>query len=106
MQVTETNADGLKHEFKIVIPAGDLETRDRFPLRLYAGYDNSGNVATGRDRWNLGFNSGNALWLDGVLSYRFTSSDDFWHHRQPLRQRAHTGFAHDPRRDRAPIGFP
>jgi len=27
MQVTETNADGLKHEFKIVIPAGDLETQ-------------------------------------------------------------------------------
>jgi trigger factor len=27
MQVTETNADGLKHEFKIVIPAGDLENQ-------------------------------------------------------------------------------
>ena len=27
MQVTETSADGLKHEFKIVIPAGDLETQ-------------------------------------------------------------------------------
>src|ERR1700722_14957651 len=25
MQVTETNADGLKREFKIVIPAGELE---------------------------------------------------------------------------------
>ncbi len=27
MQVTETNADGLKHEFKIVIPAGELENQ-------------------------------------------------------------------------------
>ena len=27
MQVTETNADGLKREFKIVIPAGELETQ-------------------------------------------------------------------------------
>lgn len=27
MQVTETNADGLKHEFKIVIPANDLESQ-------------------------------------------------------------------------------
>jgi trigger factor len=27
MQVTETSADGLKREFKIVIPAGDLETQ-------------------------------------------------------------------------------
>ncbi len=27
MQVTETNTDGLKHEFKIVIPAGDIAER-------------------------------------------------------------------------------
>jgi trigger factor len=27
MQVTEINADGLKHEFKVVVPAGQLETR-------------------------------------------------------------------------------
>jgi trigger factor len=27
MQVTETSADGLKHEFKIVVPAGELETQ-------------------------------------------------------------------------------
>ncbi|MBR9970764.1 trigger factor [Magnetospirillum sulfuroxidans] len=27
MQVTETNADGLKREFKVVVPAGQLETR-------------------------------------------------------------------------------
>jgi trigger factor len=27
MQVTETNTDGLKHEFKIVIPAGDIAAR-------------------------------------------------------------------------------
>lgn len=27
MQVTETNTDGLKHEFKIVIPAGDIAQR-------------------------------------------------------------------------------
>jgi trigger factor len=27
MQVTETNKDGLKHEFKIVIPAGDIAER-------------------------------------------------------------------------------
>src|SRR5580700_12299158 len=27
MQVTETHADGLKREFKIVIPADDLETQ-------------------------------------------------------------------------------
>ena len=27
MQVTQTNADGLKHEFKVVVPAGHLEEK-------------------------------------------------------------------------------
>src|SRR5205085_3034079 len=27
MQVTETNADGLKREFKIVVPAGDIDAQ-------------------------------------------------------------------------------
>src|SRR3974377_224098 len=27
MQVTETSADGLKHEYKVVVPASDLEAR-------------------------------------------------------------------------------
>jgi trigger factor len=32
MQVTQTNADGLKHEFKVVIPAGHLE--EKVSIRL------------------------------------------------------------------------
>ena len=27
MQVTQTHSDGLRHEFKIVVPASDLEAR-------------------------------------------------------------------------------
>ncbi|MDE2229873.1 MAG: ShlB/FhaC/HecB family hemolysin secretion/activation protein [Alphaproteobacteria bacterium] len=61
-----------------------LKTEDQFPLRAYAGYDNTGLPITGRDRWNLGFNWGNALWLDHQFSYQFTSSDDFWHNREKI----------------------
>ncbi len=58
-----------------------LQTTDRFPVRVYAGYDNSGTRITGRDRVNLGFNWGNALWSGQLFSYQFSSSDDFWHNR-------------------------
>ena len=55
-----------------------LRTEDRFPVRLTAGYDNSGNASTGFDRWQLGATWGNALWLGQVLSYQFTSSANFY----------------------------
>jgi hemolysin activation/secretion protein len=55
--------------------------QEKFPLRVYAGYDNTGTPIIGHDRWNLGFNWGDALWLDGQFGYQFTSSDNFWHSR-------------------------
>jgi hemolysin activation/secretion protein len=54
-----------------------LQTRDRFPVRVYTGYDNGGTPVTGRGRWSLGVNWGNALWHDQQLSYQFTSSTNF-----------------------------
>ncbi len=27
MQVTQTSAEGLKHEFKVIVPAGQIETK-------------------------------------------------------------------------------
>ena len=61
-----------------------LDTADRFPLRVYGGYDNTGTPVLGHDRWNLGVNWGNAFWQDQQLSYQFTSSNDFWHHRADI----------------------
>jgi hemolysin activation/secretion protein len=61
-----------------------LDTVDRLPLRVYAGYDNTGTPILGHDRWNLGFNWGNAFGLDQQFSYQFTSSDDFWHSREQI----------------------
>jgi len=55
---------------------------EKFPLRAYAGYSNSGTPSLGHDRWDLGFIWGNALWHDDQFSYQFTTSDDFWHDRE------------------------
>ena len=57
---------------------------EKFPVRGYVGYANSGTPLLGHDRWNLGFIWGNALWNDDQFSYQFQSSDDFWHSREQI----------------------
>ncbi|MDQ3623103.1 MAG: hypothetical protein M3463_11520 [Verrucomicrobiota bacterium] len=54
-----------------------LQTRDRSPVRVYAGFENTGTETTDENRWLAGFNWGNAFGLDHQLSYQFTTSDDF-----------------------------
>jgi len=56
-----------------------LQTKDRFPVRFYAGYEDSGNSQTGLDRYITGFNWGDA-WGAGLgqqLNYQYTTSNDF-----------------------------
>jgi hemolysin activation/secretion protein len=53
-----------------------LRTQDRLPLRVYAGYENSGNQFTGDERILTGFNYGNLFGLGQQLSYQFTSGED------------------------------
>ena len=53
-----------------------LRTQDRFPLRVYAGYENSGNQYTGEDRIVSGFNYGNLFGAGQQFSYQFTTSPD------------------------------
>lgn len=55
----------------------ELITKDRFPVRVYVGVDNTGIPETGRTRLFTGFNWGNAFWLDHILSFQWTTSDDF-----------------------------
>lgn len=55
---------------------------EKFPVRGYVGYANSGTPLLGHDRWNLGFIWGNAAWNDDQFSYQFQSSNDFWHNRE------------------------
>jgi hemolysin activation/secretion protein len=54
-----------------------LQTTDRFPVRFYAGYEDSGNDLTGYERWYTGFNWGDAFFLGHQLNYQFTTSSDF-----------------------------
>ncbi|NJK91138.1 MAG: ShlB/FhaC/HecB family hemolysin secretion/activation protein [Blastochloris sp.] len=53
-----------------------LKVQDRFPLRMYAGYENSGNKRTGDNRWFTGFNWGNAFFLDHQLNYQYTTNNE------------------------------
>ena len=55
-----------------------LQTQDRWPLRFYSGFDNSGTAATGHTHWNAGATWGNAFGLDQQLTYQFSSSSDLY----------------------------
>jgi hemolysin activation/secretion protein len=55
----------------------ELVTKDRFPFRVYGGGDNTGNDATGNERWFAGFNWGNAFGCDHQLNFQYTTSSDF-----------------------------
>ena len=60
-----------------------LRTQDRFPLRVYAGYEDSGNDLTGNDRFLAGFNYGNLFGVGQQLSYQYTlgtNYHDFYAH--------------------------
>lgn len=52
----------------------DLKTKDSFPVRFYAGYDNEGVPSLGVNEWDLGFNWGNAFDLGQTLSFQMTRS--------------------------------
>lgn len=52
-----------------------LQTKDRFPLRIFAGYSNDGNYLTGEDRYFTGLNWGDAFFLDHQLNYQFTTDN-------------------------------
>jgi hemolysin activation/secretion protein len=54
-----------------------LKTKDRFPVRFYTGYEDTGNDITAEERLLAGFNWGNAFGWDHTLNYQFTSSPDF-----------------------------
>ena len=69
-----------------------IKTDDRFPLRGYVSFDNTGLPIAGRDRYSAGINWGNAFGLDQQLSYQFSTSPDLWR----TRNRA-PGLSNDPR---------
>jgi hemolysin activation/secretion protein len=49
-----------------------LRIDDRFPLRAFVGYEDSGNSLTGNNRWYSGINYGNLWGLDHQINYQWT----------------------------------
>jgi hemolysin activation/secretion protein len=52
----------------------EVKVADRFPIRVYAGYDNQGVRSLGLDEWNVGINWGNAFGTGQIPSYQYTRS--------------------------------
>jgi hemolysin activation/secretion protein len=69
-----------------------LNVQDRLPIRVYGSYDNEGLPVTGRDRYSLGFNWGDAFGPDQQLSYQFMATPDLWQKRD-----RGPGHSNDPR---------
>lgn len=67
-----------------------FQARDRFPVRFYTGYEDTGSAATGRDRVLGGFNWGNAFFQDHELGYQYTTDIT------GERYRAHSGYYRVP----------
>lgn len=63
-----------KKEAKVNI---ELHTTDRFPVRFFTGYEDSGNDATGDERLLTGFNWGSAFGLDHQMNYQFMGDARF-----------------------------
>jgi len=55
----------------------EIKMDDRFPFRIYAGVDNTGNAATGNNRLFTGFYLSNIFKLDHTFAFQATSSSDF-----------------------------
>lgn len=53
----------------------EVVAKDKFPLRIYGGVDNTGNGFSGNNRFFTGFNS--SLGIHALLSYQFTFGSDF-----------------------------
>jgi hemolysin activation/secretion protein len=64
-----------------------LQTRDRLPLRVTAGYDNAGVASLGRDRFFAGIDYGNLFGLDQEISYQYTASNDLFGGNPPIEGR-------------------
>jgi hemolysin activation/secretion protein len=54
-----------------------LLTKDRKTWRVYAGTDNTGLDATGKERWFSGINFGNFCNWDQLFTYQFTTGSNY-----------------------------
>lgn len=52
-----------------------INVKDRRPIRLYIGGDNTGSKFTGQTRWFTGVNFANFFYPENLLSYQFTTAN-------------------------------
>ena len=54
-----------------------LDGKDRFPMRFYAGFEDTGSRATGLERFFAGVNMGNIFGLGHEVGYQYTTNRHF-----------------------------
>jgi hemolysin activation/secretion protein len=52
-----------------------LRVKDKFPLRVYSGYENSSYKIAGPSRWKIGFNLGHLFWQDHQFNAEVNSAN-------------------------------
>jgi hemolysin activation/secretion protein len=67
----------LKQGEKLGLTDVELGVEDRFPVRPYFGYEDTGTRYTGPDRLLTGFNWGNAFGLDHQFNYQYSTDINF-----------------------------
>ncbi len=79
--VTWLNRNPFLHTQMILVPGQEkgitdltFKTVDRFPVRFYAGSDNTGVLSVGTVRLFAGFNWGDAFMMGDLLSYQYTAT--------------------------------
>jgi hemolysin activation/secretion protein len=82
--LNQLNANPFRHADLVAEPGQQpgevdltLKTKDRFPVRFFGGYEDSGNIPTGFERYLGGFNWGNVFGLDHQFNYQFMGDHRF-----------------------------
>lgn len=78
------NRNGFRHAEALASEGGDYGTtnfeisvQDRFPLRVYTGYNDNGSQSTDFERVEYGLNYGNVFGLGHLFNYQLTADPDF-----------------------------
>ncbi|KVN88877.1 peptide transporter [Burkholderia ubonensis] len=88
------NANPYRHVDVLYVPGAErnatdvvLQTDDRLPLRVTAGYNDAGVPQLGRDRFFAGIDYGNLFGLDQQIAWQTTVSNDFFSGNPPIEGR-------------------
>ncbi|MBL7134285.1 MAG: ShlB/FhaC/HecB family hemolysin secretion/activation protein [Phycisphaerae bacterium] len=82
--IRNINANPFRYVRPVLSPGKELgqtdltlQTRDRFPMSFYIGYEDTGSRLTGLGRYLTGFNIGNAFGKEHEIGYQFATNDHF-----------------------------